>query len=370
MHRLPHRLRDAGLAVAVAAMLVSAGWPGRTGRLLPDLLGCAFLVVGGLALAARRRHPVAVLALTGVGVVGYQMAGFAVPPVALLVGVYTATRYGRRRAALLVVAAVLAVQPLLALLSHTDTPVEAGAAHVAIVLGWIAASGAAGEAVWQAERRAEEAERTREEMAHRHADEERLRIARELHDSLTHQISVIKVQAGVAVHLARKRGEQVPEALLVIQDAGREAARELRATLGALRGGVTPAYGLDHLPVLVERMTATGVPTTLTVDGQRPELPVTVDRAAYRIVQEALTNVARHAGPARASVHVSHGRDLLTVRVDDDGTGVVPTRHVPGLGLVGMRERVTALGGRLRAEARSGGGGFTVEAVLPVGEPS
>ncbi|MGO4430719.1 histidine kinase, partial [Streptomyces sp. MCAF7] len=132
------------------------------------------------------------------------------------------------------------------------------------------AAGAAGEALRQAERRAEEAERTREETARRRADEERLRIARELHDSLTHQISVIKVQAEVAVHVARKRGEQVPEALLAIQEAGREATRELRATLEALRDDDTaPPRGLDDVPELVERARTFGLDATLTIEGQR-----------------------------------------------------------------------------------------------------
>ena len=129
-------------------------------------------------------------------------------------------------------------------------------------LAWLIAAGAAGEALRQAERRAEEAERSREETARRRADEERLHIARELHDSLTHQISVIKVQAEAAVHLARKRGEPVPEALLAIRDAGREATRELRATLEALRDDdTTPAPGLDHLPDLVQQARTTGLDT-------------------------------------------------------------------------------------------------------------
>ena len=136
-------------------------------------------------------------------------------------------------------------------------------------LAWLIAAGAAGEALRQAERRADEAERTREETARRRADEERLHIARELHDSLTHQISIIKVQAEVAVHLARKRGEPVPEALLTIQEAGREAARELRATLEALRDDEpTPPRGLDQVPDLVERARTTGLDATLTVEGR------------------------------------------------------------------------------------------------------
>ena len=193
--------------------------------------------------------------------------------------------------------------------------------------GWVTAAGITLVAfrMWQgqlreAEQRAIEAERTRDETARRRAVEERLRIARELHDSLTHSISVIKVQAGVAVHLARKRGEDVPTALLAIQEASSDASRELRATLSVLREQDV-SVGLAQLPGLVSRATAAGLPVTVTITGTECPLPAEVDRAAYRIVQEALTNVTRHAGQATACVHISYGPGGLTVRVDDDGTG-------------------------------------------------
>ena len=190
--------------------------------------------------------------------------------------------------------------------------------------------------VREVEQRAEEAERTRDEAARRRAMEERLRIARELHDSLTHSISVIQVQAGVAVHLARKRGEEVPPALLAIQEAGADAARELRATLGVLRTEEDgDGSGLCQLDRLVARARAAGLPVTVTVTGAQRPLPPEVDQAAYRIVQEALTNVSRHAGHARASVHLHYAPDALTVQVDDDGKGTgaapAPGRRVPGL---------------------------------------
>ncbi|MET8355143.1 MULTISPECIES: sensor histidine kinase [unclassified Micromonospora] len=197
-----------------------------------------------------------------------------------------------------------------------------------------------------------------------------MHIARELHDSLTHQISVIKVQAEVAVHLARKRGEQVPEALLAIREAGREAARELRATLEALRDDdKNPPHGLDHVPELVQRVRATGLDTTLTIEGHRNNVPAAVDRTAYRIVQEALTNIARHAAAATASVRIDYRPDALAIRVDDDGKATPDTAPVPGVGLLGMRERVTALGGQLLAGPRREGG-FTVQADLPVDQMS
>jgi signal transduction histidine kinase len=254
--------------------------------------------------------------------------------------------------------------------------------------GWVVSAGVMAVAfrMWrmnlrEAEQRAEEAERTRDEVARRRAAEERLRIARELHDSLTHSISVIQVQAGVAVHLARKRGEEVPPALLAIQEASTDATRELRSTLGVLRdrdgrdadGDGDGASGLGQLDSLVGRARAAGLPVTVTVSGAERALPPEVDQAAYRIVQEALTNVSRHAGRACASVHLRYTPDALSVQVDDDGTGAGtssgPRPAGPGLGLIGMRERVTALGGRLHAGPRDGGG-FQVRAVFPARAPS
>ena len=240
--------------------------------------------------------------------------------------------------------------------------------------GWIISAGVmvATFRIWQlhlreVEQRAEEAERTRDEAARRRAVEERLRIARELHDSLTHSISVIQVQAGVAVHLARKRGEDIPPALLAIQEAGADAVRELRATLGVLRADEDgDGSGLGQLDRLVARAQSAGLPVTATVTGPQRPLPPEVDQAAYRIVQEALTNVSRHAGRARATVHVHFGPGSLSVQIDNDGAGAATGARSsgPGLGLVGMRERVSALGGWLQAGPRDHGG-FQVRAELP-----
>jgi signal transduction histidine kinase len=248
----------------------------------------------------------------------------------------------------------------------------------------------------EVEQRAEEAERTRDEVARRRAVEERLRIARELHDSLTHSISVIRVQAGVAAHLARKRGEEVPPALIAITEASADAVRELRATLSVLRNGdADGGTGLGQLAGLIARAQAAGLTVTVTVTGAERRLPPDVDQAAYRIVQEALTNVSRHASPACASVGLRYGRDTLTVQVDNDAPGAVGGAGMPcgadtadggddagpvgaaggaegspepapaqGLGLIGMRERVAALGGRLDAGPREQGG-FRVRAELP-----
>ncbi|MFC5747692.1 sensor histidine kinase [Actinomadura rugatobispora] len=365
--RIGPGVRDWAIAVGVAATLLVTGLSRQHSVTSLDLLGYALLTAGGLALAARRRAPVTVLAVTGLCAAGYQAAGFDVPAVAFLFAVYAAVRAGHRIIAVAASVALLAALPLAALLSGLHDTGEAFAqARGALEIAWLIAAGAAGEALRQAERRADEAERTREETARHRADEERLRIARELHDSLTHQISVIKVQAEVAVHVARRRGEPVPEALLAIQEAGREATRELRATLEALRDDDTaPPRGLDHVPELVERARTIGLDATLTIEGRRHGVPAAVDRTVYRIVQESLTNIARHSGAATASVRIDCRPDVLAIRIDDDGTSAPDTAPAPGLGLLGMRERVTALGGRLRAEPR-GEGGFTVQAELPV----
>ncbi|WP_318212045.1 sensor histidine kinase [Streptomyces sp. SJL17-1] len=367
MNRQRIGVTDWAIAVGVTAALLFAGLR-QQGPTQLDPLGYALLVGGGLALVWGRRAPVTVLAVTAVCALGHQVIGFDAPAVAYLFAVYATVRAGHRVVAV-AGSLIMPVAVTLALLAspHDLTMGEAlTRTRDVLQLAWLIAAGAAGEALRQAERRADEAERTREETARRRADEERLHIARELHDSLTHQISVIKVQAEVAVHLAGRRGEQVPEALLVIREAGREAARELRATLEALRDDdKNPPRGLADVPELVRRARAPGLDTRLTVEGHRSDVPAAVDRTAYRIVQESLTNVARHAAATTASVRIDHRPDALVIRVDDDGGARPDTVPVPGVGLLGMRERVTALGGRLRAEPRPGGG-FTVRAELPV----
>jgi signal transduction histidine kinase len=364
---------DLMLSTAVAGMALIGVLIAPPGRTSLDALGYLLLLAGSAALLARRRAPVAVLIVTTACVLAYLVRGYpgvtAAGPV--MVALFTATRAGHRLVVLVPKAALVLVGISDLTLRH-DEPVRQVLQDRFLLAGWLLASAIMGGAfrqwdayVHEARQRAAEAERTREEMALRRAGEERLRIARELHDSLTHSISVVKVQAGVAIHLARKRGEPVSEALLAIQEAGGEAMRELRATLEILRDGEPTGTGLDRLPALLRRVGSAGVLTDLDVVGLPRDLPPAVDRAAYRIVQEALTNVGRHSGAAYASVRLDYGADTFIVQVDDDGGALPGADPAPGVGLTGMRERVTAIGGRLRAGPRPEGG-FTVRAELPV----
>jgi signal transduction histidine kinase len=207
---------------------------------------------------------------------------------------------------------------------------------------------------------------------------ERLRIARELHDVVAHSFAAIALHAGVAEHVKDDRPEQVGEALRAIKAVSGEAARELRAILGVLRrvdDGDLPATrrGVGGLDALATTISSAGVPTRVAISGRPRPLLAAVDQAAYRIVQESLTNVLRHAGPASASVRVAYEPDWLVVEVVDDGHAqeVRDGARPPGTGhgIAGMRERALALGGQLEAGRRTGGG-FRVRASLPFGGAS
>jgi signal transduction histidine kinase len=221
--------------------------------------------------------------------------------------------------------------------------------------------------------RAELAERTREEEARRRVDEERMRIARELHDVVSHSIGVISVQAGVAAHLLHRRPDKAAAAVAAIRQASDEALGELHAMLGVLRdrddgrAPLAPAPGLAQLDSLVAQASGAGIKVEVAVEGEPRRLPPAVDLACYRVVQESLTNVVRHAGASSAAVTVTHHRGGVVVEVTDDGRGPdAPGTGGAGQGIAGMRERAHALGGTLEAGPRPEGG-FRVQASLPVG---
>jgi signal transduction histidine kinase len=340
-----------------------------------DALGVALLLAGAVALLVRRRYPAGVLGIAAAAVWVYLGLDYPYGPVFLagLVAMCSAVVSGHRRSAYLVTGAAFAALLVLHLVRNPgESPPLFGAggwlSSLAIVIAvceW-----------WRARReRLAQVRLAQEEAERRRGSEERLRIARDLHDSLGHHVSLINVQAGVALHLMDDDPEQARSALAAIKRSSGELLREMRATLGVLRGvdegpPRTPVAGLARLEDLLAENRSAGLPVELEVVGAQRELPPIVDQAAYRIVQESLTNTRRHAGPAHAHVRLEYADDGLLVQVDDDGLGApVHTEPSGGNGLPGMRERATALGGTLTAGPRPGGG-FRVDAQLPAPQPT
>jgi signal transduction histidine kinase len=219
------------------------------------------------------------------------------------------------------------------------------------------------------DRRARIAERERDVAAREAVVEERARIARELHDVIAHHVSMIVLQAGAERRVLSDANASTREVLETVEQSGRSALTEMRRLLGMLRGDanepLAPQPGLSDVPTLVGQLRDAGLPVELSIDGERRELPVGIELSAYRIVQEALTNALKHAGDARATVHVRYGPDSLELEIADDGSGGGKRTSGGGHGLVGMRERVALYGGRFDA-SRGPSGGFAIRVVLPI----
>jgi signal transduction histidine kinase len=363
---------DLAIAAVVAFVQFSGTYFGsenQTDRADLDALAYALLAVGPVALLFRRRYPVPVLLVVFGVTLAYWTTDYPRGPIffALIIAFITAIMAGHRVVGVAVaVAGWLAFPWLPYLVGDEDRPSFVG---VFGLLAWLLVLLIVGEVARISRARAAEAARTREEEALRRASEERLRIARDLHDVLAHNISLINVQAGVALHLMDEQPEQARTALTAIKQASKEALGELRSVLEVLRLGEaaprTPQRGLEELHRVFSRAEAAGLPVQLEVDGAPRPLPAEVDLAALRIVQEAVTNVIRHAGQASATVRLVYGEHDLTLQVDDDGRGGSPGPATRGSGIAGMRERTAALGGRLEAGPRPGGG-FRVRAQLPM----
>ncbi|MFJ9019700.1 sensor histidine kinase [Streptomyces sp. NPDC102259] len=337
-----------------------------------DAFARVLLVLASGLLLWRQRHPVAVVFGTACAAALYLGAGYPYGPVFVTVAVacFTAVVAGHRRAAWTALGLLWAVHLLVAHWLYRWLPPagdeQASYGQEIVVAGWAVAIVAIAALVrirreqWARER-AERAQATR-----RRADEERLRIARELHDVLAHSLSVINVQSGVGLALLDSDPEQARIALTTIKSASKEALDEVRQVLDSLRtpgdAPRAPAPGLDRLPELVEQAARAGL--TVDVAGRPPRLPPHTDLAAFRIVQEALTNVVRHSGSRHARVRLDHGGGTLRLRIDDDGPATGADAGGSGNGLAGMRERAAALGGTIEAGPRPEGG-FRVLAVLP-----
>ncbi|KUN22833.1 histidine kinase [Streptomyces corchorusii] len=375
-HAATHRARTPWRSTVLLTAFVLVGSDfaahGQPDRVPLDGYARVLLLLASALLLWRHRHPVAVAFGTATATLAYLALGHPYGPVFLTVavGCFGAVVAGCRRAAWAAVTLLWAGHALVALWLYRWLPPAgdrgAGIGQEIVVATWVLAVvalaelGRARSEQWARERA------DRAEAARRRADEERLRIARELHDVLAHSISVINVQAGMGLALLDSDPEQARAALTTIKAASKEALGEVRQVLGTLRApGAAPrapAPGLDRLPELVEQAAAAGL--TVGTEGEPPRLPPGADLAAFRIVQEALTNVVRHSGSRHARVRFAYADGVLRLRIDDDGPATGADAGGGGNGLAGMRERAAALGGTIEAGPRPDGG-FRVLAVLP-----
>jgi signal transduction histidine kinase len=370
--------RAADAALAVAVFLATVFWdsdaPGDSVVFRPvgDVPVPAVLAfaVASAALYWRRRAPLVVLGVALAAWVATIGSGYADLGGVTIVALYSLGRYGTAdRWAHAGVAAAVAVVGV-DILTGPAPWGEAVFGGVVLFVAWYV-----GRRLRLRAERAAELQREQAAEARRIVIEERARIARELHDVVAHRVSLMTVQAGAAKAVAAEDPEGARRAMAAVEEAGRQALEELRHLLGVLRpetdlDGLGPQPGLADLPRLVEQLREAGVEVSLATDGVPAGLPARVDLFAYRIVQEALTNVLKHAGPgARTAVRLGTDRGGIVVEVLDDGRGA---SALPGAGhgLVGMRERALLLGGTLDAAPRPGGG-FRVVAHLPTGgEPA
>ncbi|MFE7045874.1 sensor histidine kinase [Streptomyces atratus] len=366
-----------GAVVMVGSTIAARGQMDERAPL--DIFARLLLFLAVAVLLLRHRHPVLAVFGSSAAAMIYLAAGYPYGPVflAVAVGCFSAVVSGHRRAAWTAVGMVWLGHVLVAhwlyrwLPPSDDHPAAWG--QELGVAAWVVAIIAAAEFVrvrreqW-ADQRAE-----REAAEQRRADEERLRMARELHDVLAHSISVINVQSSVGLALLDSDPEQARTALTTIKAASKEALGEVRQVLDTLRtpgdAPRAPAPGLDRLPELVEQAAGAGLTVTVETDGVRGAVPPGADLAAFRIVQEALTNVVRHSGSRTAQVRIGYGPARIRLRIDDEGPATGGDAGGSGNGLAGMRERAAALRGTIEAGPRADGG-FRVRAELPLSSDS
>ncbi|MFE6041287.1 sensor histidine kinase [Streptomyces sp. NPDC056452] len=340
-----------------------------------DLVARLLLFAAVAVLLVRHRHPVVAVAGTSAATLVYLGLGYPYGPVflAVAVGCFSAIVSGHRKAAWWSLGALWAGHVLMSHWLYQWLPPDgddsAPWGQEAFVTAWVVAIVAAAELLRVRREQWAAARAEREAAEKRRADEERLRMARELHDVLAHSISVINVQAGVGLALLDSDPEQARTALTTIKSASKEALGEVRQVLANLRAPGdaprAPAPGLDRLPELVDQAAAAGLTVTVEADGAPGAVPPGTDLAAFRIVQEALTNVVRHSGSRSAEVRIAYGSEGIRLRIDDEGPATGGDAGGSGNGLVGMRERAAALGGTIDAGPRPGGG-FRVRAQLPL----
>lgn len=373
---------DAVLAttLVVFGLVSTAAGPPTGSRIITqtnDALSVALVLLIALPYYARRHAPlpVFVTSVVGLGLLTGLDYYEGVTPLIVLIGAYTVGAWCPARQ---VVAGALFFFVALTGVYLSDAPgVDLGVLvqniaifAVAFLTGWTMQSRRA--RLTALEQRADALERERDEEARRAVADERLRIAQELHDVVAHSMGVIAVQAGAGAHVIDADPAEAKRALQNISATSRSTLTEIRRLLGVLReegdqsAGYTPAPGLDDLSRLAADITQAGVPVHIDVEGERGDVPHGVELTAYRIVQEALTNVLKHAGPASAEVTVAYEPGEVGIEVVDDGRGVNGRSDGTGHGLLGMRERVAVYGGTLEAGMQPSGG-FRVLARLPYG---
>ncbi|MEU4893391.1 sensor histidine kinase [Streptomyces sp. NPDC044780] len=392
--------REAAITATAFALCLLGGMVQDDGSRLspPPAAGYVIAVVSCAVLPVRHRAPLAAMAVTTVSGVLAPSLGLLLSPLIVAPAVITAyslivrtERHAASAVSLTSAALLVAFAPLFGALSWQDASRMAAVAAFPLVAGVLGHSAQNRRAYLAAvEERARRAEESRDSEARRRVAEERVRIARELHDLVAHQITLANAQATVAAHLFDTRPEQTRKSLKELVETTGNALDELRATVGLLRQSgdaaapAEPAPGLSRLPTLLESFRRAGLEVSVHQEGTARPLPPGVDLTAYRIIQEALTNVTKHAGTGSARVRLAWSRDRVTITVADDGVGArtaptpstgptaatgpsaatVPDRP-SGYGLIGMRERATAVGGHLSAGRRPEGG-FLVSTQLPL----
>jgi signal transduction histidine kinase len=368
--------------VTLAALGLRFGMPeDDSTRIQSTALGVVFALAGSVPVAWRRRFPLQVLAVTELVVVaelvlGWDRVGLAggVGP-GVVVALYTVATLCPWRVSAPAAAVVVVVNTALIMLVPLFRDAAGGPDPIAAVMllvgSWLVGDNVRTRRAYTAEleERAARLEREREDQAVRAVAAERARISRELHDVVAHHVSVIAVQAGAAAEEATT--DPAREALGVIQQTSRQVLAELRSMLDVLRAegagqGLAPQPSLREVDQLIDQSRRAGLPVELVITGEPRALPAIVDLAAYRILQEALTNTRTHAGPAHARVVLGYAEGALALEVTDDGHAAGQAGNGGGgRGLIGMRERVALVGGKLETGPRPGGG-FRVAALLPL----
>lgn len=357
------RLTDLAIVFALGSVYV-----GREVHLHRLTGGVALALLAVMPLLVRRRWPLAVLILATAATLVEAGVYGPVFPVAAAVAAYTLAEQWPRRGSLTVTTLVAAAVSLAALV--VDGYHGALSALVPFALAWVIGDNLGTRRAYTRalEERADRLEREREAEAARAVAEEQARIARELHDVVAHNVSVMVVQAAAANDVFETRPDRARDALRAIEATGRGALVELRRLLGAVRGEYTefaPQPGLDRMDELIDAVRSAGLEIELRIDGQPGLLPAAVEVSAFRVIQEALTNVLKHSHATRAEIVLRYADTGLDVEVRDDGTGGTVNGGGVGYGLIGMRERVAAFGGSLDAGPVPTGG-FAVTARFPL----